>query len=375
MFFAKNSDRDPDEPQIAEWHARRPAGRTVRTQYLEIDDPGAHALLGSRPTWLWGLEHGVNEHRVAIGNEKIWTTTHPRSTPAALIGMDLVRLGLERAQSADDALEVITTLLEQHGQAGTGEPGRDEPYFSSFLVADPHGGWIVETSDRTWAARPVGNGTSISNRVTLGTDWTRGSRDLVVGADFDGVRLPEMPTVVADHRLAVTRAAISPGPSVQLREIAATLRDHTTGSPANTADGPFAALGDDLSGFTVCMHRRDSHSQTTASMIAELRDDAPLRAWICLGNPCLGIFVPVFPPAIAAELADPAQWSRCARLRDRVEGAPDGFADVRAALAPVEAELWERADFAFASGTRAALDEFVAGAFAPVDAVLLRLGV
>ena len=127
----------------------------LRTQYLEIDDPGAHAFVGSRPTWLWGVEHGVNEFGVAIGNEKIWTVDRPRDHPAALLGMDLVRLGLERARSAGEALNVMTTLLETHGQGGSGEPHRDEPYYSSFLVADANAGFIIETSNRTWAARPI----------------------------------------------------------------------------------------------------------------------------------------------------------------------------------------------------------------------------
>ena len=91
----------------------------------------------ARPTWLWGAEHGVNEHGVAIGNEMVNTVDDPRAAPPALLGMDLVRLGLERAASADEALEVMTTLLERHGQGGVGDAVNDVSYWSSFLVADP----------------------------------------------------------------------------------------------------------------------------------------------------------------------------------------------------------------------------------------------
>src|SRR3954468_18450685 len=118
MLFGKNSDRHPSEEQVVESYPARAAHGELRTQYLSIPDAGAYAFVGSRPTWRWGVEHGVNEHRVAIGNEKIFTTTRPRDLPPALLGMDLVRLGLERARSAVEAVDVMTELLERYGQGG-----------------------------------------------------------------------------------------------------------------------------------------------------------------------------------------------------------------------------------------------------------------
>ena len=129
MVFAKNSDRPPSEPQVVLSHVARPAGGVLDTQYLRLPDAGAGAFVGSHPAWLWGAEHGVNEHGVAIGNEKIWTVDDPHASPPALLGMDLVRLGLERARSADDAVDVVTAALGTYGQGGSGEPGADEPYF------------------------------------------------------------------------------------------------------------------------------------------------------------------------------------------------------------------------------------------------------
>src|SRR3954452_9868010 len=98
MWFAKNSDRHPGEVQTVAWHAARRAQPELRTQYLTIPDTDAAAFAGSQPAWLWGCEHGVNEYGVAIGNEKIWTIDRPKLRPPALLGMDIVRLVLERAR-------------------------------------------------------------------------------------------------------------------------------------------------------------------------------------------------------------------------------------------------------------------------------------
>jgi hypothetical protein len=354
MLFAKNSDRHPDEPQVVEWHAARAAEGALRTQYLTIPDEDAAAFLGSRPTWLWGCEHGVNEHGVAIGNEKVWTTTRARGLPSALLGMDLVRLGLERSHTADAALDVMTALLTEHGQGGSGEPHHDEPYFSSFLIADAHNGWILETSGRTWAARPVTTGAAISNRITIGTDWTRASTEVAPGAAFDAFQDPRLPAEATEGRLACTRAAVARATSAA--DLARTLRDHGAGNPRRES--------------TVCMHRADLDVQTTASMIAELRNGAPPRAWVALANPCTSVFVPAFPRAVAPELADPVHWKRFSQLRD---GFDDD--DVRAVLDPVERELWQEADDAYGSGDREPCEQFAAHAFAPIDAALRTLGV
>ena len=156
MVFAKNSDRPPGEVQITWPFGRRAsAGCTLRTQYLTIGDTGAHAALLSCPTWLWGAEHGVNEHGVAIGNERVSTTHDAAAAPPALIGMDLVRLGLERARTAEEAVEVITGLLATCGQGGIADAAHHEAYDSSFLIADPSEAFVLETAGAEYAVARV----------------------------------------------------------------------------------------------------------------------------------------------------------------------------------------------------------------------------
>jgi len=366
-LFAKNSDRPVTEVQVVEAHGPRRARGPLRTQYLELTDPGAFATVLSRPMWLWGAEHGINEHGVAIGNEMVNTVDDPRLAPPALLGMDLVRLGLERATSAEDALDVMTALLERHGQGGVGDSVNDVAYWSSFLIADGTSAWVLETSGRSWAARPLDRGGAISNRLTLRRDWTRSSPGVAPGTDLDAWRDPATSTGFADGRLAASRAFVrhsldapaTGGPSAAARAVVAHLRDHGTGPwGAPGDDGPVTAapgsVQADGTGVTVCMHIRDFEA-TTASMVAELpvdaRRDGPGRAWVALGNPCASVFVPMAAPSPSSPVASvPTSFAlegsarRFAALSRAAEADVSTLETVRGVLGPVEATLWDEAD-------------------------------
>ena len=148
----------------------------IRDSATHVEIPGhpepTLAVTGSRPTWMWGMEHGVNEAGVAVGNEMIFTLDDPRAVPPALTGMDLVRLALERSRNAAGAVAVVTGLIERHGQGGSGHDHEDVPYWSSFLVADAATAWVVETSGRTWEAEEV--------VCTRASRWTSSKAGMVV---------------------------------------------------------------------------------------------------------------------------------------------------------------------------------------------------
>jgi hypothetical protein len=381
MLFAKSSDRPVDEAQVVRWFGRRhPHEQPVRATHVAVPDTGAAALLGSQPTWMWGLEHGVNEHGVAIGNEKVWTVDDPRAVPPALLGMDLLRLGLERGTTADGALDVMTALLEAHGQGGSGEERHDEPYWSSFIVVDGRAGWVLETSGRSWVAQPVGDGAAVSNRLTLSTGWTRSSPDIPAGADWDERRAPDAPTGIADHRLAATRACVARGPDLTPADAVAMLRDHGTGpwgapGAPGTADPPPPPddVRADWSGVTVCMHVRGFQC-TAASLVADLpADGAPLRLWASLGTPCTSVFLPVAVfrpshlggagagrepfPVVPGVLGDEDAWRAFATLSRRAEAPGEhgtaALAAIRPRLAALEASVWDEADVLWAADSDA----------------------
>ncbi len=267
-LFAKNSDRPPDEAQDVRWFAPRVDHAVTRTTHIEVPalvGPTRGCLL-SVPRWCWGAEHGVNDAGVAIGNEAIYTTLDPRPAPPALTGMDLVRLGLERADSARGALQVIVVLLERHGQGGTGhDPAgcRGElAYWSSFLIADATEAFVLETSGREWASEQVAQARAISNRTTI--------------ASFDaGHRHPRQPVErLVDPRWHASKAVLERRP-VTFDAVVAHLRCHDSCA---------------VPGWGVCMHATDDSGDpvedTTASMIAELRADGDSRAWVLVGHPC-----------------------------------------------------------------------------------------
>lgn len=255
-LFAKNSDRPPAERQELAWLPPRRDRAPVRATHVEVAAAGGETIgvLGAGPAWTWGLEQGVNEAGVAAGNATIYTTLDPRGAPPGLIGMDLVRLALERAATAEAGVEVLTALVERHGQGGSGHEGRDRPYWSSFLLADPAEAWVVETSGRAWAAVPVGSTWALSNRTTI--------------PEFDrDHRHPGQPVErLVDPRLAASRRALA-RPGLTPGDLMHHLAGHDGG------DG----------GWTVCMHV-DGEEATTAALVAEL-GPAP-RTWWALGSPC-----------------------------------------------------------------------------------------
>jgi hypothetical protein len=312
-LWAKNSDRPPDEPQQLEWFPPRRDRVPVRVTHVEIEPAEAETLgfLGSRPTWMWGVEHGVNEAGVAAGNETIFTVDDPRGAPPGLTGMDLVRLALERAATADAAVDVVLDQLERYGQGGTGHRDADRPYWSSFLLADAGAAWVVETSGRTAATERVERVRAISNRTTI--------------PSFDAShRHPRQPVDrYVDPRWHASRAVLAEEPVTE-DALKAHLRSHVG-----------------REGYTVCMHVPGVEA-TTASAVAELGGIRP-RGWFLMGSPCTSVYVPLW---VGRPLGEPPAWERLAALGpdhraavDELEAGLDADAADDPEWAP---EAWRR---------------------------------
>jgi len=180
VYFAKNSDRQPNEPHIMIQVPRQqyPPGARVRCTYLEIEQAReTYAVLLLKPSWIWGCEMGCNEFGLNIGNEAVFT--REKYEPTGLTGMDLIRLALERCRTTQEALELIIELLSKYGQGGNCGFEKPFTYHNSFLITDAHEAWVLETAGKYWAAQKVNGIRTISNGLTIGSNYDRSHPDLI----------------------------------------------------------------------------------------------------------------------------------------------------------------------------------------------------
>jgi dipeptidase len=329
VILAKNSDRPPMEAQPLV-HVRRSShqpGETVQCTYIRIPQVAeTYEHIGSKIWWAFGYEHGMNQHGVAIGNEAVWSK-EPYQWNDGLLGMDLVRLGLERGRTALEAMHVITGLLEKYGQSGdterAGEWGKAN-YHNSFLIADPQEAWVLETAGRYWVAKRVTSGVySISNIYSIEDEWDEAHPRLVEHAiEMGWTKSRKTFNFARDYGDYWRPDAKGPG-DMQIRRnmtLACLKRDTSNITPASMMKIGRSHLEGTLTEPrwspsepfwpTPCMHdSARSGYHTAASMVAHLRAGEPelLRQvyWASFSNPCCNVFRPLYlnGPSIAAELA------------------------------------------------------------------------
>ncbi|MEA4908937.1 MAG: C69 family dipeptidase [Anaerolineaceae bacterium] len=308
VLFGKNSDREPNE---AHELVHIPAGdhqpgEVVKCTYVEVPQvPHTHAIFLAKPFWIWGAEMGANEHGVVIGNEAVFTKV-PYEKGPGLIGMDFLRLALERSDNAEKAMYVIIHLLETYGQGGNCGFAHPFYYHNSFLIADTQQAWVLETAGRQWAAEKVKDIRSISNSITIETEWDLASDDLIRFAmdsgwcsdkghfnfarcysDFLYTRFSD-----AHRRQRCTiNALYTQKGTITLHTIMQALRQHT--SPETNGWTPDQAIF----GSDVCMHAGFGPmrgSQSVGSMVSSLGQDG-CEHWVTgTAAPCTGIFKPVW---------------------------------------------------------------------------------
>lgn len=304
VIFGKNSDREPNETQVVELHPATEFQEDAKLQctYLEIPQVRqTNAILISRPFWMWGAEIGANDQGVVIGNEAVFSKMPMKST-RGLTGMDLLRLGLERSNSAENALEIMLELLTEYGQGGNCGYESKLYYHNSYIIADKTSAWVLETAGPLWVAKQVKTRYSISNRYSIGEQFDLSHSDVIETArkkkwlkkgqifnfaacysdwfytTFSGSRARQQ---CSNNRLSALTGTVS------VRDAFSILRDHAV---VNYRPDSHFLMN------CVCAHSANTisrHSaQSTGSLVAELAADEQ-TIWVTgSAAPCTSIFKP-----------------------------------------------------------------------------------
>ena len=295
-LFAKNSDRSPNEVQALEfrdallhfdndvfitYEDKKPVTHTQkamqRVTYTEVEQVDAsHAVFLSRPKWMWGAEMGVNDCGVCIGNEAVFTGG--KYSEKGLTGMDLLRLALERSETASDALNSIIENIEKYGQGGNCGYDHEFYYNNSFLIADAETIYVLDTCQKEWAWKKVERA-AISNALSLGRDADRYSGE---SCDFAKKHSDVFYTLgaQAERRRKTTAKALETAENVS--DMMAALRAHNT-------DAPFAkgTVG------SPCMHFGGLvGDHTTSSMVADVSKEKTVLWLTGSSCPCVSLFKP-----------------------------------------------------------------------------------
>lgn len=334
ILFAKNSDREPKEAQRVERHeaVRNDTATTLHCTHIEIDQiPQRHATILCRPDWMWGAEMGVNDAGVAIGNEAVFSKQVLRRGKA-LLGMDLVRLGLERGGSAQEAAGIILHLLERYGQGGpAGHRDKNFRYDNSFLIADAKEIVVLETCGRDWLLRREQDRAAISNTYSIAGDADMASDGAPAkgfGASLEHGFMRGL--AHARERRDCALDALDRMSSPDFAALAALMRRHDRG------DGFSGGSTRDL-----CMHRggpfRPHH--TTNTMLALLQPgQAPALAVTGTKTPCISLLRPAGFEG-SWSVFDPVLWERGAVLHDRLAADRGEREQVRNRIAAAEARI------------------------------------
>jgi secernin len=307
-LFAHNSDQQPQDAQVLQRVPGRAheLGEKITAQFIELPQ-ARHTLtvLGSQPAGLWGYTHGVNEHGLAAGCTRLKSKL--ALDRPGLLGTDLVRLALERCRSAHQAVDLITDLIERHGQGTFPDCPPQVEGDSAIVVASPGEAFVLEAAGHYWVLQEIQRVRAVSDVGTIRQDWVRIARGLsahVIGHGWwpaDGSKIDPVDSVHASV-LGTASALRRWGRATFLLEQQSghinvafcrrLLGDHYEGMQG--AVDPFAS---DTGPTPLCQHGHGPNGRITAtSLVAALRDreTSPPLAWCAFGPPCVSLFFPVF---------------------------------------------------------------------------------
>jgi dipeptidase len=272
----------------------------------------------------------MNEHQLSIG-ESTFTGRKELEGPAGIVDYgSLIYIALERARTAREAIQVMTSLVAEYGYASTGE---------SFSIADPKEAWILEMIGKgagkkgaVWVARrlPEGYLSAHANQARIrqfplndaentlyspdvisfarekgwftGADKDFSFADTYHPLDFESVRFAEGRVWSIFRRAAPSAGLgveyadgsdlskrlplwVKPDKKLAVQDVMGLMRDHFEGTPLDmTKDvgaGPYAVpyrwrpMTWEVDGKKYLHERAISTQQTGFSFVAQMRSWMP----------------------------------------------------------------------------------------------------
>ncbi len=294
----------------------------------------------------------MNEYQLALGEttftgrEELWDKKLP------IKYWDLMRLTLQRAKTAREAIQVMTSLVDQYGYGSEGE---------SFSIADPNEAWLLEMigtggeGGAVWVAMRIPDGmvTAHANHSRIGTfslndpdnclysknviklAVKRGYYDLASGKPFrfndvydppspEHLKYTETRVWSLFRRMAPSRdfspdyhrgepnaepypLYIKPDKKLGLQDVFSLIRDHYEGTDFDMTKGVAAgAFGNpnrlrpmewETDGKKYSWERNISTPQTAYSYVAQLRANMPndfALAWFSFDDTYTNCYFPFY---------------------------------------------------------------------------------
>jgi len=304
-MFGKNSDRPTAEAQSLRVYkaGEYKDGEILALTDLEIPQvKSTYAVVGSQPYWTWGFEMGFNEKGLIIGNEA-QGSKNAYEEDTGILGLDLLRLALERAKDCREGITVITSLLEKYGQNANASALRDRRYENSYLLVDYKEVWLLETAGREWVAKKIDDKIGISNSYTIEENYDMCSENLKDIAyknrwilreeNFNFAKAYTIPAVrqtLAIPRMRRLNKLLGKEDKHNVKSLSGILRDHFDGEIIENRFGNSTG-----NFFSICMHMREwGESETAASIICRTDKDLGIVSRYALGMPCLSAYIPVY---------------------------------------------------------------------------------
>jgi secernin len=355
VLLAKSADTSVNEAQHLVRQPRREYrdGAFVRITHLNIPQARVtHETILGKSFWTWGTEVACNEHGVAAGNEGAFSNQKEEAKQGVTV-VDLLRLAVERAATAREAVDVIAHHVETYGQSGNSQFYGNFFCDTGILVSDLEEAYVVNCAGRHWAARKVDDVMAISNRYQIADDWELSSLrpDNGTKPDFRAAFADEEAEeeVAASRRESRAQSLLETRKgSIEVKDMADILRD--------VGDDPEAySIPDDERPTRICMHAGPHEARfwhATNAMISDAGVDG-VTVWMTGTSATdLSVFKPLFfgvpmpdiGPMPLGTYAEGTLWWKHERLHRR---AIADYAvlkpEIRADFDPLEEEFFAAA--------------------------------